>query len=324
MCEVIMKASATAHPIQGLIKYHGLRDEALRLPYHDSISVCTAPLLTRTTVEFGRWEDRAEIDGRPADNREMERILTVVNPMRQLTGIDLGARVSSVNDFPSNIGLGASSSGFAALALATAGALELDMSLEEISRFARRGAGSASRAVTGGFSRWYAGEDDETSYSRRLPSGLDDRMAILVAVVPALKFTDTAHGEVTGSPFFKARLEYVPDVLDKMEDAVERGDVEGVGELAERDTLLLHGMTMTGEERLILWRPDTLRVILEVKRMFEEDIRCHFSIDTGATVYINCHSRDLEEVRSRISGLGIEVIPCRVGGEAKIVDDHLF
>ena len=48
-----MKASAVAHPIQGLIKYHGLADERLRLPYHDSISVCTAPLLTHTTIEFG-------------------------------------------------------------------------------------------------------------------------------------------------------------------------------------------------------------------------------------------------------------------------------
>src|SRR5690606_27672074 len=40
------KASAIAHPIQGLVKYHGLRDESLRLPFHDSISVCTAPLRT--------------------------------------------------------------------------------------------------------------------------------------------------------------------------------------------------------------------------------------------------------------------------------------
>jgi len=38
-----MKATAVAHPIQGLIKYHGLADPVLRLPFHDSISVCSAP-----------------------------------------------------------------------------------------------------------------------------------------------------------------------------------------------------------------------------------------------------------------------------------------
>ena len=47
-----MKATAKAHPIQGLVKYHGMRNEELRLPYHDSISVCTAPSHTTTTVEF--------------------------------------------------------------------------------------------------------------------------------------------------------------------------------------------------------------------------------------------------------------------------------
>jgi len=47
-----MKATARAHPIQGLIKYHGMRDSDKRYPYHDSISVCTAPSATTTTVEF--------------------------------------------------------------------------------------------------------------------------------------------------------------------------------------------------------------------------------------------------------------------------------
>jgi len=69
-----VKATAIAHPIQGLVKYHGLADPILRLPFHDSISVCTAPLTTRTTVEFGEApSDSAVIDGRPVTVREMER-----------------------------------------------------------------------------------------------------------------------------------------------------------------------------------------------------------------------------------------------------------
>ncbi len=67
-----MKATAVAHPIQGLIKYHGLADPVLRLPFHDSISVCTAPLTTRTTLEFGDFpRDRATIDGRDVTARDM-------------------------------------------------------------------------------------------------------------------------------------------------------------------------------------------------------------------------------------------------------------
>ncbi len=319
-----MKASAKAYPIQGLIKYHGLKDEVLRLPYHDSISVCTAPINTLTTIEFGHRSDKAEFDGMEAKGRELERIRAVIDPLRALAREKSGFRMVSRNDFPSNIGLGASASGFAALAVATCAALELDLTLEEISRYARRGAGSASRAVTGGFSRWYAGTGDEDSYSRQLASPEQLDMGIVAALIPAKKFTDTAHKEVITSPFFRARLEYVAEALDKMERAIYARDLERICSLAETDTLLLHGITMTGIDELILWRPDTVKVILEVKKMRSEGLPAYFSIDTGATVYVNCPLETVREARSRIESLGIETVSCSVGGSATVVQEHLF
>ncbi len=319
-----MKASAIAYPIQGLIKYHGLRDERLRLPFHDSISVCTAPIRTLTTIEFGHKDDSAAFDGNAARGRDMERILAVVEPLRQLAKERSGFKMISENSFQSNIGLGASASGFAALAVAAAKALDLKLSPEEISRYARRGAGSASRAVTGGFSRWYAGSGDEDSYSRQLagPEQLD--MGIIAALIPAHKFTDNAHKDVVTSPFFRARLEYVVEALDKMEKAIYARDIDRICSLAETDTLLLHGITMTGIDEHFLWRPETVKVILEVKKMRSEGLRAYFSIDTGATVYVNCPLAARKEVRSRIEALGIGTIECSVGEASKIVDEHLF
>ena len=127
-----MKATATAHPIQGLVKYHGLSDAVLRLPFHDSISVCTAPLTTRTTIEFGAPADSAVLDGRPLTGHEMERVLAVVDEVRRRAGLREPFRMVSVNDFPSNVGLGASASGFAALALAACEAAGLRLGLEEV------------------------------------------------------------------------------------------------------------------------------------------------------------------------------------------------
>lgn len=319
-----MKSSATAYPIQGLIKYHGLKDERLRIPYHDSISVCTAPLMTHTTIEFGYDEDTSSYDGKVASPHESQRILDVVDSLRELAGERSRFRMVSQNNFQSNIGLGASASGFAALALATAKALGLGLSLEEISRFARRGAGSASRAVTGGFSIWYAGKDDESSYSTRIASSKELDMGIVAALVPAYKSTEDAHRSVVTSPFFKARLEYVDEVIPQMEGAIRSHNFEQIGKLAELDTLLLHGITMTGVDELFLWRPETVSIILEVKKMRKEGLDCYFSIDTGATVYINSHLEDVDEVARRINAIGVKVLKCHVGDEAKIVNEHLF
>jgi len=319
-----MKATAIAHPIQGLVKYHGLSDPVLRLPFHDSISVCTAPLTSRTTLEFGASPvDSAVIDGRPVTVRDMERIRSVVDAVRARSGIRTAFRMVSVNDFPSNVGLGASASGFGALALAATRAVGLDLSLEEVSKFARRGAGSATRAVTGGFSKWNMGVADEDSFSVRL-AGEELQMGMIVALVPAFKQTEDAHREAPTSPFFHARLAEMPRMIAEMELAIRTRDVGRICALAERDTLMLHGITMTGAGEMVLWQPETLRVILEVRKMRAEGIPAFFSIDTGATVYVNTIPERSGEVQERIEALGIETIPCTVGGPARLSEDHLF
>jgi len=319
-----MKATAVAHPIQGLIKYHGLADPLLRLPYHDSISVCTAPLTSRTTIEFGDFpRDAATIDGRPVGGHEMERILSVVDAVRARAKTRARFRMASRNDFPSNVGLGASASGFAALALASTAAAGLNLDLQEVSRIARRGAGSASRAVTGGFSKWKMGIADEDSYAVQL-AGTDLQLSMTVALVPAFKETEDAHREATTSPFFHARLAEMPRLIAEMELAIRKRELGAICALAERDTLMLHGITMTGAGEMLLWRPDTLRVILAVKKMREEGIPAFFSIDTGATVYVNTSPDRGDGVESRIKELGIETIRCTVGGPARIATEHLF
>lgn len=319
-----MKSSATAHPIQGLIKYHGLKDEALRIPFHDSISVATAPTATHTTIEFGGYDsDSASIDGTRTSEREMERILAVVDTVRRQANIDDKFRMESKNNFPSNVGLGASASGFAALAVSACAAAGLRLTLEEISVIARRGAGSAARSVTGAFSLWKTGFEDGDSYSYQIASE-DFQIGIVVALIPAHKFTDDAHKDVLQSPFFHSRLAYIHGAIAEMKSAIKRRDLGEIGRLAEKDSLILHGITMTGVEELILWRPETVKVILEVKRMRNEGIPAFFSIDTGATVYVNTAPENVDAVRDRIQALGIETIECGVGGPAKVTNDHLF
>lgn len=319
-----MKSSATAHPIQGLIKYHGLKDEALRIPFHDSISVATAPTATHTTIEFGGYDaDSASIDGVGASEREMERILAVVDAVRRRANVDEKFRMESKNNFPSNVGLGASASGFAALAVSACAAAGLKLTSEEISTIARRGAGSAARSVTGAFSLWKTGFEDGDSYSYQIASE-DFQIGIVVALIQAHKLTDDAHKDVLQSPFFHSRLAYIHGAIAEMKSAIKRRNIGEVGRLAEKDSLILHGITMTGVEELILWRPETVKVILEVKRMRSEGIPAFFSIDTGATVYINTAPENVDAVRDRIRALGIDTIECGVGGPAEVTSDHLF
>lgn len=122
-----MKATARAHPIQALAKYYGLRDRERNIPYHDSISVCTAPSATTTTVEFGYEEDTCTVNGSEIDEPGYERVTDVLDRVSEFADVDSGVRVESENNFDANVGLGASA--FAALALAATTAANLDARL---------------------------------------------------------------------------------------------------------------------------------------------------------------------------------------------------
>jgi len=318
-----MKATAKAHPIQGLVKYHGMRDEELRLPYHDSISVCTAPSHSKTTAEFdpSLSEDVYVIDGEEVDGRGAERIEAVVDHVRELAGFDHRVRFESVNDFPTNIGFGSSSSGFAAAAVALCTAADLGMTRPEMSTVARRGSSSAARAVTGAFSHLRTGLDDVDCRSERIETDLEDDLRIVAAEIPAFKHTEEAHKEAADSHMFEARMAHIHGQIAEMRHALREGNFDDAFELAEHDSLSLAATTMTGPAGWVYWKPETLEVFETVRELRDDGIPVYFSTDTGASVYVNTTAAYVEEVENAIETLGIDTRRWGVGGPAQVLDE---
>ncbi|MFB6352490.1 MAG: phosphomevalonate decarboxylase MvaD [Halobacteriales archaeon] len=317
-----MKATAAAHPIQGLVKYHGMRDADRRLPYHDSISVCTAPSRTVTTVAFDadRPDDRYVVDGEPVAEADAGRIRAVLDRVRDRAGLDAGARLESESTFPTNVGLGSSSSGFAAAAMAATAAAGLDLSRPAVSAVARLGSASAARAVTGGYSILHAGLNDEDCRAERLPAAIDEDVRVVVGLVPAYKETDTAHAEAAESHLFESRLAHVHGQLAEAKDALRAGDFDQLFELAEHDSLSLAATTMTGPAGWVYWRPATIAIIQAVRELRAGGIPAYFSIDTGATVYVNTTAEHADAVEAAVADCGVETRRWRVGGPAEVLD----
>jgi len=320
-----MKATAKAHPIEGLVKYHGMRDEQLRLPYHDSISICTAPSHTKTTVEFeaDRDEDTYIIDGDEVTGRGAERIETVVNHVRDLAAIDHRVRFESENNFPTNIGFGSSASGFAAAATALSEAAGLALTRPEISTIARRGSCSAARAVTGAFSHLRNGLNDEDCRSERIdvPDEFEDKVRIVGGEVPAYKETEQAHREAAESHMFEARMAHIHGQIAKMRDALTRGQFDRVFDLAEHDSLSLAATTMTGPAGWVYWQPRTIEIFNAVRALREEDVPVYFSVDTGASVYVNTTEEYVDRVKRTIADCGVDTRVWEVGGPARVLDE---
>ena len=309
---------AVAFTMQALVKYHGLKDWKLRLPYHDSISVNTTSMKTEASIT-DPGKGGVYIEGRANDsaNTRLQGVIDALAPGRKVTDLHIESR-----NLPSGKakGLGYSSSAGAALTLLAHRVLVGgDPDLARLSRTARLFAASASRSLVGGFSRLYAGKDDESTYSERFADGkvMDLRM-VIVPLSSRVK-TEDAHREVLTSPFFRARLESAQERCEEMQRAILGNDIDALGKLAEKDTLELHSLTMTGDSGLIIMTEDSLRIIRKVRELRGSGVTAYFSMQTGPSVFINTDERSEEKVLGAVEKLGYRAYLSRVGGEAALV-----
>ena len=321
-----MKATAITHPIQGLIKYHGLKNTKLRIPFHDSISVCVDGLQTTTTVEATNSlkEDLVMINGKKATGTDLERVEVVLGKLRSMADYSGHFKVVSQNSITNGKGLGFSASGFAALGTAACVALNFDIDYISLSGLVRLGAGSATRSLAGSFAIWYANKNGK-SYAEQIVKPENVDLGMVIAPIHSSVRTDEAHSEVLSSPLFKARLKYVTKIIKTMENAIKTGDIATIGKLAEEDSLNLHATTMTGKAHMVLWEPETVRMIREVQKMRREGIPAWYSIDTGPSVFVNTFAEYVKKVADRLRRLGCSsVITSNVGGGPFLSSKHLF
>lgn len=309
---------AVAYTMQGLVKYHGLRDWNLRLPYHDSISVNTTCMKTEAQIDDRRRG--GVFIGGMGNEPANERLRAVAASLKP--GADASSfRIDSRNVPSSRAkGVGYSSSAGAALTLLLHCRLIGGRpDLVALSRSARLFAASASRSLVGGFSRLYAGADDAGTYARRFADQQQMDLRMVIVPLPSKVRTEDAHREVITSPFFSARVESAQKRCDTMEKAILGNDLDALGILAERETLELHSLTMTGENRLILMTEDTLKIIRRVRELRGGGAKAYFSMQTGPSVFINTSEKYEQSVLRAVQKLGYRGYLSGVGGEATIL-----
>ncbi len=174
---------ARAHTNIALIKYWGKRDKELFLPMNSSLSLTLDAFYTDTKVVFDPelTADEFYLNGF-YKRKEILKISRFLDLFCEYIGERAFARVESLNFVPTAAGLASSASAFAALALATATALDLDLSPATLSTLARRGSGSSTRSLFGGFVEWGMGTGSEDSMAHPIDDADWDIGMVVLAV----------------------------------------------------------------------------------------------------------------------------------------------
>ncbi len=326
-----MKGSAVARANIAFIKYWGNLNDDLRLAMNGSISMTLDMLRTVTTVELSPAlaEDEIEVDGVEPFPGAKARIVAHLDRLRTLAGKPLKARVASVNDFPTGVGLASSASGFAALTLAAAAAFEMGLEDRELSALARLGSGSATRSIWGGYVEWVAGTEHEESFASQMAPPEHWEICDCIALVSTETkevASSEGHKLAKSSPLYSARLSQVKEDLDRVREAILSRDFESLGSVAEREALSLHAIMMTSQPSLLYWTPATVRVIKEVRNWREEGRSVYFTIDAGPNLHLLTLPSGVEEIEralGKVEGVK-QVIVCRPGQGAGLIKEHLF
>lgn len=357
-----MKATAIAPANIAFIKYWGKKDETLRIPANDSISMNLSNAYTITTVEFsekyykdefiilsnvilGRSEATTpESDsgsnfvgasmGRQArmtkrDNKEEQRVTKHLDRIRKIANSKLFAKVVSQNSFPKGTGIASSASGFAALTLAAANASGLKLSEKELSILARLGSGSACRSIPDGFVYWKTGKTSSDSYAYSLyeESYWDLRDIIAVASEDKKKTTSTkGHEDAGSSIFFETRIKNLPQRIEKLKKALRNKDIKIFGELVEEEAIELHTIMMTQKPPLFYWNGSTIEIIKKVHEWRNNGLLVYFTIDAGPNVHLICEKEEEKEVLGKVRELDFvkDVIINSPAVGARLTSKHLF
>jgi len=321
-------ATALAHPNIAFIKYWGNRDQSLRLPSTGSISMNLDGLFTRTTVMFSASlkADSLRIGNELVTGLGLERVSQSLDLVRELSGTNDHAEVISENNFPSGTGIASSASAFAALALAASRAAGCILTERELSQLARRGSGSASRSVPGGFVEWYMGNDDSDSYAESIaPPEHWDLVDCVTIVSAEHKKTGSTEGHPLAdtSPLQDARVNDAPRRLDLCRRAILERDFEALAAIVELDSDMMHSVMMTSTPGLFYWQPTSIMVMQSVREWRKSGTPVFYTVDAGPNIHVICPREQAESVERSLQELpGVEkVLVAGVGGPARIISN---
>ncbi|MCI1466793.1 MAG: diphosphomevalonate decarboxylase [Lactobacillus sp.] len=300
-----MSATAIAHTNIALIKYWGKADPALRLPLTNSLSMTLDKFYTQTTLNL-QASDQFFLNNAQQTGQSAERVFTYLHRLeRRLQLPTKHYLVNSINHVPTSAGLASSSSAFAALAAAFAQLHHLDLTKQELSILARLGSGSATRSIFGGFAEWQTGTD-QTSYAIPIDEHPQlDLQLLVVELDQAPKKISSTIGmqRAQTSPFYQTWLDRNPSEIAQMKAAIQAGNFDQIGKLAELNANEMHALNLTAQEPFTYFEPATIKLIKLVQDWRADGLACYYTMDAGPNVKILTSLKNSKVIRQRLAQL---------------------
>ncbi|MFM1525552.1 MULTISPECIES: diphosphomevalonate decarboxylase [Helcococcus] len=319
-----MKFKSKAHANIALIKYWGKENEELIIPKNNSLSLTLDSLYTETEVAFIDGEkDVFYLDDELQDERHTLKISKFIDLFRKKSNNFSKVLVKSYNHVPTAAGLASSASGFSALAVALNELFELNLNKTELSKYARRGSGSASRSIFGGFVEWKKGYDDETSYAEKVDDANWDVAMIILVLNDSKKEISSREAmkkTIETSPLYKGFTDSSIEDIKNIKEAIKNRDFKKMGEIAEHNAMKMHATMLSSNPSIMYFKPDSIRAIEKIKQLRKDGFDVYYTMDAGPNVKILCRDSQIENIVHELKKDfdSNQIIISKVGNDASV------
>lgn len=288
-----------------LVKYWGKHGR--QLPNNPSLSISMQGALTTTRMDATQKSTSgisAELwfEGEP-NSPFTKRITNYLESITDLLPFvtEYHFAFHSSNTFPHSTGIASSASSMAALALCLA---DMEREIlgnsndfrERASELARLASGSASRSIFGGWSIWGSdplipGSSDQFAIPYTLTEeSLFRQPGIAILIVSSKKkslSSSMGHQLMDAHPFAAARYSQAREHLKRLTQSMQEENFNAFAEIVETEALTLHSLLMTSSQEGMLIKPNSLRIIEEV-RAFRQTTGTQvcFTLDAGPNILL--------------------------------------
>jgi diphosphomevalonate decarboxylase len=329
--------TALSHPNKALVIYWGNENDTLRIPTRSSLSVTLEginhPLdyiVSLKTIESSE-RDKVIIDGIEDKGEIRSHFICHLSAMRNYTGFKERLEVTTRKSFPVGSGLAGSAASASALAEAFAGLIGKTEDTKLKSIMARRGSGSASRSVFGGFVIWQKGNTDDTSYAKQLFNedhwDLRNIIAIVSSSPKKIRSIDGMKLSKKTCPeqFYSEFVSVANHHIEQISKAVLERDISRLGLLYEKENSLFREVCLRTAPPLDYWTKVTDNILDKVASLRDDGVPAYAGTDAGPNVHVFTPSKHVERVIRTIQGTEgiLDIIHCRVGKGCHLIEEHL-
>ena len=299
-----------------LVKYWGKK--GTQIPQNPSISFTLSECRTETFVTFEKAEQFGfqfffEGQENPAFGAKIEKFLLDYQVFFPFIN-QLNLKVESCNTFPHSSGIASSASSMSAFVMCLldieSQMIGKDIDFQKASYFSRLASGSAARSVFPKMALWgatdcYNVSSDEFAVSLEsdiYPVFKTYRDAILIVSGETKAVSSRAgHGLMEGNPYASARYALANENIKNLLIALQSGDLDTFINITESEALQLHALMMCSNPSFILMKPNTLRIIEEIRRFRNETkTPLCFTLDAGPNVHLLYPENEGEKVEKFI------------------------